>query len=46
MAERVQALEAQNMGDKEWFMRGEAKAGARLNLLSPALFLTSWKSEI
>ncbi|EIE20541.1 Mpp10-domain-containing protein, partial [Coccomyxa subellipsoidea C-169] len=29
MAERVQALEAQNMGDKEWFMRGEAKAGAR-----------------
>lgn len=28
MAERVRALEGQNMGDKEWFMRGEANSGA------------------
>ncbi|BDA50529.1 probable U3 small nucleolar ribonucleoprotein protein MPP10 at C-terminar half [Coccomyxa sp. Obi] len=29
MAERVRALEAENMGDKDWFMRGETSAGAR-----------------
>lgn len=28
MAERARALEAQNMGDKQWFLRGEANAGA------------------
>ena len=27
VAERVRALEAQNMGDKDWFMRGETSAG-------------------
>ncbi|CAL8464926.1 g4461 [Coccomyxa elongata] len=29
MTERVRALEAENMGDKDWFMRGETSAGAR-----------------
>ena len=27
MAERARKLEAQNVGDKEWFMRGEANSG-------------------
>ena len=27
MAERARKLEEENMGDKQWFMRGEAKAG-------------------
>ena len=30
MAERAQRLEQQNVGEKEWFMRGEAGSGARL----------------
>ena len=30
MAERAQHLEQQNVGEKEWFMRGEAGSGARL----------------
>ena len=30
MAERAQRLEQQNVGEKEWFMRGEAASGARL----------------
>lgn len=29
MAERARRLEAQNVGDKEWFMRGEADSGLR-----------------
>lgn len=27
MRERIAALEEANMGDKDWFMRGEAKGG-------------------
>ncbi len=27
MTERVRALEAENMGNKDWFMRGETSAG-------------------
>jgi len=27
MAERARKLEEQNVGDKEWFMRGEADSG-------------------
>ena len=30
MAERARRLEQQNVGEKEWFMRGEAGSGARL----------------
>ena len=30
MAERAQRLEQQNVGEKEWFMRGEAGSGERL----------------
>ena len=33
MAERARALEAQNMGDKQWFLRGEANAGAPQTLV-------------
>lgn len=29
MRARIAALEEANMGDKDWFMRGEAKGGAR-----------------
>lgn len=32
MAERVAALEQQNMGHKDWFMRGEAAAGEDFTL--------------
>ena len=37
MAERARKLEAQNVGDKEWFMRGEADSGLCLySMLSTA----------
>ena len=38
MAERARKLEAQNVGDKEWFMRGEADSGPSL-VLSEAVSL-------
>ena len=36
MAERAQRLEQQNVGEKEWFMRGEAGSGARLQHPEPS----------
>ncbi len=39
MAERARKLEAQNVGDKEWFMRGEADSG-----LCP--LLADWAASI
>ena len=40
MAERARKLEAQNVGDKEWFMRGEADSGLSL-VLSQVVLLHS-----
>lgn len=31
MAQRARRLEEENMGEKDWFMRGETKAGACLS---------------
>lgn len=42
MAERVRALEAENMGDKDWFMRGETSAGVlacRQRLLRNTIYM-------
>lgn len=35
MAERARKLEEENMGEKQWFMRGEAKAGRATSPFSP-----------
>ena len=39
LAARIAALEAANMAEKDWFMRGEAKAGAS----SPVASCTLWR---
>ena len=44
MSERARKLEAQNVGDKEWFMRGEADSGQHLSsMLYRGGKLTAWK---
>ena len=35
MAERARKLEEQNVGEKEWFMRGEAGSGAQPSACVP-----------
>lgn len=32
MADRARKLEEENLGEKQWFMRGEARAGGKCNL--------------
>ena len=36
MAERARRLEEQNVGEKEWFMRGEAGSGVQPSACVPA----------